>query len=71
MLSAVLLLCFHSQVKELVAATKESDRLSEELNSQAVKVKWAQNKLKTELETHKVKGPFNINFFWMFYFFKP
>lgn len=41
------------KVKELVAATKESDRLSEELNSQAVKVKWAQNKLKTELETHK------------------
>lgn len=41
------------KVKELVAATKESDRLTEELNSQAVKVKWAQNKLKTELETHK------------------
>lgn len=41
------------KVKELVAATKESDRLSEELNSQVVKVKWAQNKLKTELETHK------------------
>lgn len=41
------------KVKELVAATKESDRLSEELNSQAVKVKWAQNKLKTELEAHK------------------
>lgn len=41
------------KVKELFAATKESDRLSEELNSQAVKVKWAQNKLKTELEAHK------------------
>lgn len=41
------------KAKELVAATKESDRLSEELNSQVVKVKWAQNKLKTELETHK------------------
>lgn len=41
------------KVKELVAATKESDRLSEELNSQVVKVKWAQNKLKTELEAHK------------------
>lgn len=41
------------KVKELVAAIKESDRLSEEVNSQAVKVKWAQNKLKTELEAHK------------------
>lgn len=42
------------QGKELAAAIKESEKLAEELNSQAVKVKWAQNKLKTELEGHKV-----------------
>ena len=42
------------QLKELTTATKESDKLAEEVNSQAVKVKWAQNKLKTELEAHKV-----------------
>lgn len=37
-----------------MAALRESDKISEEVNSQAVKVKWAQNKLKTELEAHKV-----------------
>ena len=42
------------QGKELAAAIRESDKLAEEVNSQAVKVKWAQNKLKTELEGHKV-----------------
>lgn len=39
--------------KELNAILRESDKLTEEVNSQAVKVKWAQNKLKTELEMHK------------------
>lgn len=34
---------------------RESDKISEEVNSQAVKVKWAQNKLKTELDAHKVR----------------
>ena len=42
------------QGKELAAAIRESDKFAEEVNSQAVKVKWAQNKLKTELEGHKV-----------------
>ena len=44
------------QGKELNAILRESDKLTEEVNSQAVKVKWAQNKLKTELEMHKVKA---------------
>ena len=39
---------------------RESDKLAEEVNSQAVKVKWAQNKLKTELEAHKVQTIFII-----------
>jgi len=52
------------QGKELAAAIKESDKLIEEVNSQAVKVKWAQNKLKTELEGHKVLIPgYKPNFF--------
>lgn len=52
------------QGKELAAAMKESDKLAEEVNSQAVKVKWAQNKLKTELEGHKVFIPsYKPNFF--------
>lgn len=46
--------CFSLQGKELATAIRESDKLAEEVNSQAVKVKWAQNKLKTELEGHKV-----------------
>ena len=45
---------FSLQGKELAAAIRDSDKLAEEVNSQAVKVKWAQNKLKTELEGHKV-----------------
>ena len=33
---------------------KEMGKVSDELNSHVVKVKWAQNKLKQELENHKV-----------------
>lgn len=52
------------QGKELAAAIRESDKLAEEVNSQAVKVKWAQNKLKTELEGHKVLIPsYELNYF--------
>ncbi|XP_022080798.1 coiled-coil domain-containing protein 186-like isoform X2 [Acanthaster planci] len=32
---------------------KEVDQLKEEISSQGIKVKWAQNKLKTELDAHK------------------
>ncbi|XP_038045397.1 coiled-coil domain-containing protein 186-like isoform X2 [Patiria miniata] len=32
---------------------KEVDQLKEEVSSQGIKVKWAQNKLKTELDAHK------------------
>lgn len=44
---------YDDKVKELAAALRESDKFSEDVNSQAVKIKWAQNKLKTELEAHK------------------
>lgn len=30
------------------------EKLKEEVNSHVIKVKWAQNKLKTEMDSHKV-----------------
>ena len=33
---------------------REVAKAQEDINSHAVKVKWAQNKLKTELDAHKV-----------------
>ncbi|XP_048584681.1 coiled-coil domain-containing protein 186 [Nematostella vectensis] len=39
--------------KDFLSQTKEYSKLKEEMNSDAVKVKWAQNKLKAELEAHK------------------
>lgn len=30
------------------------EKKDEDLNSQVIKTKWAQNKLKTELDSHKV-----------------
>lgn len=35
--------------------TQEISKLKEEVSSLGIKVKWAQNKLKTETEAHKVK----------------
>ena len=32
---------------------KEMEKMKEEINSQAIKVRWAQNKLKSEIESHK------------------
>lgn len=33
---------------------RESDKLKEDINSHIIKVKWAQNKLKAEMDLHKV-----------------
>ncbi|XP_056153281.1 coiled-coil domain-containing protein 186 [Lampris incognitus] len=38
---------------EVVRYSRELDKMKEEVNSQLIKVKWAQNKLKTEMDTHK------------------
>ena len=38
---------------ENAAQTKELEKLKEEINSQAIKVRWAQNKLKSEIDNHK------------------
>ncbi|NXG41275.1 CC186 protein, partial [Psilopogon haemacephalus] len=38
---------------EATRLSKEIERLKEEINSHVIKVKWAQNKLKTEMDSHK------------------
>lgn len=49
---SVLFLCF--QEGEVSRLTREVDKLKEEVNSHLIKVKWAQNKLKSEADAHKV-----------------
>jgi len=34
--------------------SRELEKVKEEINSHVIKVKWAQNKLKTETDAHKV-----------------
>ena len=41
------------QEREIIAKQKEIDKAREDMNSHVVKVKWAQNKLKSELDAHK------------------
>lgn len=43
-----------SQDGEATRLNKEIEKLKEEINSHVIKVKWAQNKLKTEMDSHKV-----------------
>lgn len=38
---------------EVVRLTRELEKVKEEINSHAIKVKWAQNKLKSESDAHK------------------
>ncbi|CAL8281816.1 unnamed protein product [Merluccius merluccius] len=38
---------------EVSRTTRELDKLKEEINSQLIKAKWAQNKLKSETDAHK------------------
>ena len=38
---------------ESSSQTKELEKMKEEINSQAIKVRWAQNKLKSEIENHR------------------
>ncbi|XP_071792870.1 coiled-coil domain-containing protein 186-like [Asterias amurensis] len=42
-----------SKETEASSLQKEIEQLKEEVSSQGIKVKWAQNKLKTELDSHK------------------
>jgi chromosome segregation ATPase len=41
------------QEGETTRLTKEIDKLKEDINSHIIKVKWAQNKLKAEMDSHK------------------
>lgn len=42
-----------AKTTDLSTAHKEIDRLKEEINARDIKIKWTQNKLKTEIEAHK------------------
>ncbi|KAM4636626.1 coiled-coil domain-containing protein 186 isoform 2-T2 [Discoglossus pictus] len=44
---------FETKESEVIKQSREIEKLKEEVNSYAIKVKWAHNKLKTELDTHK------------------
>uniref|UniRef100_A0A8D0GGA2 Coiled-coil domain containing 186 n=1 Tax=Sphenodon punctatus TaxID=8508 RepID=A0A8D0GGA2_SPHPU len=45
---------YETKEGEATRLNREIEKLKEETNSQVIKVKWAQNKLKTELDSHKV-----------------
>ena len=42
------------QEGEATRLIREIDKLQEDINSHIIKVKWAQNKLKAEMDSHKV-----------------
>jgi hypothetical protein len=42
------------QSHELSVTQKENEKLKEDLSSCEIKIKWAQNKLKTEMDARKV-----------------
>ncbi|NWH60233.1 CC186 protein, partial [Geococcyx californianus] len=44
---------YESKDGEATRLNREIEKLKEEINSHVIKVKWAQNKLKTELDSHK------------------
>ncbi|ERE79290.1 coiled-coil domain-containing protein 186 [Cricetulus griseus] len=44
---------YESKEGETSRLIKETDRLKEEISSYVIKVKWAQNKLKAEMDSHK------------------
>uniref|UniRef100_A0A669CMJ5 Coiled-coil domain containing 186 n=1 Tax=Oreochromis niloticus TaxID=8128 RepID=A0A669CMJ5_ORENI len=44
---------YEAKEGEVGRLTREVDKLKEEINSHLIKVKWAQNKLKSEADTHK------------------
>lgn len=42
------------QEGEATRLIREIEKLKEDINSHIIKVKWAQNKLKVEMDSHKV-----------------
>ncbi|CAN9509250.1 unnamed protein product [Ophioblennius macclurei] len=44
---------FDAKESEVIRSSREVEKLKEEINSHLIKVKWAQNKLKSEADAHK------------------
>uniref|UniRef100_A0A8I3SCQ6 Coiled-coil domain containing 186 n=1 Tax=Canis lupus familiaris TaxID=9615 RepID=A0A8I3SCQ6_CANLF len=44
---------YETKESETTRLTREIDKLKEDINSHVIKVKWAQNKLKAEMDSHK------------------
>ncbi|KFQ79763.1 Uncharacterized protein C10orf118 [Phoenicopterus ruber ruber] len=44
---------YETKDSEATRLNREIEKLKEEINSHVIKVKWAQNKLKTEMDSHK------------------
>ncbi|XP_045659148.1 coiled-coil domain-containing protein 186 isoform X2 [Ursus americanus] len=44
---------YETKENETTRLTREIDKLKEDINSHVIKVKWAQNKLKAEMDSHK------------------
>ncbi|XP_069095414.1 coiled-coil domain-containing protein 186 isoform X1 [Pleurodeles waltl] len=44
---------YEMKESETIRLSREIEKLKEEISSYIIKVKWAQNKLKTEIDTHK------------------
>lgn len=45
---------FPLQCNELLSAQREIERMKEEVNAREIKLRWSQNKLKNEGDSHKV-----------------
>lgn len=63
-----MLLIFMSWLQEGEATrlNRDVEKLKEDINSNIIKVKWAQNKLKSEMDTHKV-GQCFVGFIYHIY----
>lgn len=46
------------QCNEYFSSQRDVDKLKEEVNAREIKVRWAQNKLKAETESHQVLNPY-------------
>lgn len=49
------------QDNEISRLSRELEKFKDEINSHVIKVKWAQNKLKSETDAHKVRKPCNVH----------
>lgn len=52
--STLIIYSYLLKESETSKMSREIEKLKEEMNSHVIKVKWAQNKLKAEVDLHKV-----------------